>query len=63
MAGRGREPWGGLAQKAGLNGDWLIPLPNVYRCSGDGDRHGGYTAMLCIWRLSVMACACAGEVL
>lgn len=28
--GVGESHWGGLAQKARLNGDWLIPLPEAF---------------------------------
>lgn len=47
--GVGEGHWGGLAQKARLNGDWLIPLPE-----GLSERQAmaigtaGYTAMLCV---------------
>jgi acrylyl-CoA reductase (NADPH) len=47
--GVGEGHWGGLAQKARLNGDWLIPLPE-----GLSEREAmaigtaGYTAMLCL---------------
>jgi len=50
--GVGETHWGGLAQKARVNGDWLVPLPN-----GISPRHAmaigtaGYTAMLCIMAL------------
>ncbi len=38
--GVGETHWGGLAQRARLNGDWLIPLPSaVHHPPGDGDRH------------------------
>ncbi|NDL63466.1 acrylyl-CoA reductase (NADPH) [Acerihabitans arboris] len=47
--GVGEKHWGGLAQKARLNGDWLIPLP-----AGMTGRQAmavgtaGYTAMLAV---------------
>lgn len=47
--GVGESHWGGLSQKARLNGDWLIPLPD-----GMSERlamaigTAGYTAMLCL---------------
>jgi len=50
--GVGEVHWGGLAQKARLKGDWLIPLP-----SGFDTRQAmaigtaGYTAMLCVMAL------------
>ena len=50
--GVGEQYWGGLAQRARLRGDWLIPLPQ-----GIDTRHAmaigtaGYTAMLCVMML------------
>ena len=50
--GAGERHWGGLAQKARLNGDWLIPMPE-----GLDERQtmaigtAGFTAMLCIMAL------------
>ncbi|GGO77554.1 alcohol dehydrogenase [Marinobacterium nitratireducens] len=50
--GVGEVHWGGLAEKARLKGDWLIPLPE-----GLSSRQAmavgtaGYTAMLCILAL------------
>jgi acrylyl-CoA reductase (NADPH) len=50
--GVGETHWGGLAQKARLKGDWLIPLPKQLDA-----RHAmaigtaGYTAMLCLMAL------------
>jgi len=50
--GVGEKHWGGLAQKARLSGDWLIPLP-----AGLSPRQAmsigtaGYTAMLCLLAL------------
>ncbi|MFZ1538944.1 MAG: MDR family oxidoreductase [Chromatiaceae bacterium] len=47
--GVGERHWGGLAQKARLSGDWLVPLPQ-----GLSPRQAmaigtaGYTAMLCV---------------
>ncbi|MGF6768406.1 acrylyl-CoA reductase (NADPH) [Paraburkholderia sp. GAS199] len=47
--GVGETHWGGLAQKARVKADWLLPLPE-----GVGARHAmaigtaGYTAMLCV---------------
>lgn len=50
--GVGESHWGGLAQKASVQGDWLIPLPSGL------DEHqvmaigtAGYTAMLCLMAL------------
>lgn len=47
--GVGETHWGGLAQKARLNGDWLIKLPAAF----DGRQAmaigtAGYTAALCV---------------
>jgi acrylyl-CoA reductase (NADPH) len=50
--GVGETHWGGLAQKARLNGDWLIPLPAKFspqQTMAIGT--AGYTAMLCVLAL------------
>ena len=50
--GVGETHWGGLAQKARLKGDWLIPLPKAFtpqQAMGIGT--AGYTAMLCVLAL------------
>lgn len=50
--GVGEGHWGGLAQKARLNGDWLIPLPARFsprQAMAIGT--AGYTAMLCVLAL------------
>ncbi|MCP3717177.1 MDR family oxidoreductase [Paraburkholderia sp. CNPSo 3281] len=50
--GVGEQHWGGLAQKARVNGDWLIPLPAGFtprQTMAVGT--AGYTAMLCILAL------------
>lgn len=50
--GVGEMHWGGLAQKARVNGDWLIKLPknlNSYQAMAIGT--AGYTAMLCVMAL------------
>ncbi|AVD89452.1 MDR family oxidoreductase [Pseudomonas sp. SWI44] len=50
--GVGESHWGGLAQKARMNGDWLIPLPdrlNERQAMAVGT--AGYTAMLCLMAL------------
>ena len=50
--GVGEMHWGGLAQKARLNGDWLIPLPqdfSPWQAMAIGT--AGYTAMLCVLAL------------
>lgn len=46
--GVGETHWGGLAQKARVNGDWLIPLPQGMRPDhAMAIGTAGYTAMLC----------------
>lgn len=50
--GVGEIHWGGLAQKAKVNGDWLIKLPealSTYQAMAIGT--AGYTAMLCVMAL------------
>ncbi|MEG8199699.1 MDR family oxidoreductase [Pseudomonas sp. 5FOS] len=50
--GVGESYWGGLAQKARLNGDWLIPHPerlDERQTMAIGT--AGYTAMLCLMAL------------
>lgn len=50
--GVGESQWGGLAQKARLNGDWLVPLPKQFtpqQAMAIGT--AGYTAMLCVLAL------------
>ncbi|AQS41509.1 MAG: Zinc-containing alcohol dehydrogenase superfamily [Candidatus Tokpelaia hoelldobleri] len=50
--GAGEICWGGLAQKARLKGDWLIPLPKQFsphQAMAIGT--AGYTAMLCVLAL------------
>ena len=38
--GVGESHWGGLAQRARVKADWLIPLPRALtRATGDGHRH------------------------
>ena len=50
--GVGEGHWGGLAQKARLNGDWLIPLPKAFTAAqAMAVGTAGYTAMLCILTL------------
>ncbi|POF43552.1 alcohol dehydrogenase [Pseudomonas laurylsulfativorans] len=50
--GVGEGHWGGLAQKARLNGDWLIPLPKAFTAAQSmAIGTAGYTAMLCILAL------------
>lgn len=50
--GVGEGHWGGLAQKARLNGNWLVPLPASFtpqQAMSIGT--AGYTAMLCVLAL------------
>ena len=50
--GVGEMHWGGLAQKARVNGDWLIAQPeslSSYQAMAIGT--AGYTAMLCVMAL------------
>ena len=50
--GVGEGHWGGLAQKARLKGDWLVPLPQQFspqQAMAIGT--AGYTAMLCVLAL------------
>ncbi|MCB2254417.1 oxidoreductase [Pseudomonas chlororaphis] len=50
--GVGEGHWGGLAQKARLDGDWLIPLPEAFSAAqAMAIGTAGYTAMLCILAL------------
>lgn len=50
--GVGEGHWGGLAQKARLKGDWLIPLPKEFTAAqAMAIGTAGYTAMLCILAL------------
>ena len=50
--GVGESHWGGLAQKARLKGEWLVPLPKAFsprQAMAIGT--AGYTAMLCVMAL------------
>ncbi|MDI3514492.1 MAG: MDR family oxidoreductase [Gammaproteobacteria bacterium] len=50
--GVGEGHWGGLAQRARLKGDWLVPLPATFtprQAMAIGT--AGYTAMLCVMAL------------
>ncbi|KAA1172348.1 oxidoreductase [Marinobacter salinexigens] len=50
--GVGESHWGGLAQKARVNGDWLIPLPEAFTPQQSmAIGTAGYTAMLCVLAL------------
>lgn len=47
--GVGETHWGGLAQRARLNGDWLIPLPSAFSTrQAMAIGTAGYTASLCV---------------
>jgi acrylyl-CoA reductase (NADPH) len=47
--GVGENHWGGLAQKARLDGDWLVPLPTAFTsCQAMAIGTAGYTASLCV---------------
>ena len=47
--GVGEAHWGGLAQKARLNGDWLVPLPAAFNSrQAMAIGTAGYTASLCV---------------
>lgn len=63
--GVGEGHWGGLAQRARLKGDWLVPLPAAFtprQAMAIGT--AGYTAMLCVMALERHAVTPAsGEVL
>jgi acrylyl-CoA reductase (NADPH) len=50
--GVGESHWGGLAQKARVKGNWLVPLPSAFtpqQAMSIGT--AGYTAMLCVLAL------------
>lgn len=50
--GVGETHWGGLAQKARVKGDWLIPLePAFSMAQAMSIGTAGYTAMLCVMAL------------
>ena len=47
--GVGETHWGGLAQRARLNGDWLLPLPAAFTTrQAMAIGTAGYTASLCV---------------
>lgn len=47
--GVGEVHWGGLAQKARLQGDWLVPLPSAFTpAQAMAIGTAGYTAALCV---------------
>jgi acrylyl-CoA reductase (NADPH) len=50
--GVGETHWGGLAQKARVKGDWLIPLPSKFSTrQAMALGTAGYTAMLAVMRM------------
>lgn len=50
--GVGEVHWGGLAQRARVKGDWLIPLPEAFTSrQAMSIGTAGYTAMLCVLAL------------
>jgi acrylyl-CoA reductase (NADPH) len=50
--GVGEVHWGGLAQKARVKGDWLVPLPATFSAKqAMSIGTAGYTAMLCVMAL------------
>lgn len=50
--GVGEKHWGGLSQKARVNGDWLISLPDAFTArQAMSIGTAGYTAMLCVMAL------------
>ncbi len=50
--GVGEVHWGGLAQRARLKGDWLVPLPAAFTpAQAMAIGTAGYTAMLCVLAL------------
>ncbi len=47
--GVGESHWGGLAQRARLNGNWLVPLPSAFTSrQAMAIGTAGYTASLCV---------------
>ena len=47
--GVGETHWGGLAQRARINGDWLVPLPRAFTArQAMAIGTAGYTASLCV---------------
>jgi acrylyl-CoA reductase (NADPH) len=63
--GVGELHWGGLAQRARVKGDWLVPVPEALttrQCMAIGT--AGYTAMLCVIALERQGVAPgSGEIL
>lgn len=62
--GVGENHWGGLAQRARVRGDWLVPLPDGLDARGAmGVGTAGFTAMLCVLALEQHGLAPGREVL
>lgn len=63
--GVGETHWGGLAKKARLNGDWLVPLPSAFNArQAMAIGTAGYTAALCVEALVAFGVTPAqGEIL
>jgi acrylyl-CoA reductase (NADPH) len=63
--GVGESHWGGLAQKARVNADWLLPLPTEFSArQAMAIGTAGYTASLCVDALLKQGVAAAqGDVL
>jgi acrylyl-CoA reductase (NADPH) len=63
--GVGELHWGGLAQRARVKGEWLVPIPQAFsarQCMAIGT--AGYTAMLCVIALERQGVAPgSGEIL
>lgn len=50
--GVGEVHWGGLAERARVRGDWLVPLPKAFTpAQAMTIGTAGYTAMLCVMKL------------
>lgn len=50
--GIGERHWGGLAQRARVRGEWLVPLPEAFTpAQSMAIGTAGYTAMLCVLEL------------
>ncbi|MBL78177.1 MAG: alcohol dehydrogenase [Acidimicrobiaceae bacterium] len=50
--GIGEDTWGGFAQRARVNGDWTVPLPDAFTSEQSmAIGTAGYTAMLCVLAL------------
>jgi len=50
--GIGEDHWGGFSQKARVNGDWTVPLPEAFTTKQTmAIGTAGYTAMLCVLAL------------